>query len=335
MDYSNVINNEKKESIETKGKCLFDSIRNINVLKKVLNNLDEKKSLDIIKYNEKIKHRLNVNINDYLELLPIEIEIKPFQNGAGKFININEKDKAYFHIYFNNDKEEKKTTYFEVSDKVEKIRIIIDHQIKSFNGLFRSCRVNESIKFIKFYRNDITDMSNMFFECLSLKELNLSNFNTRNVTDMSNMFFACLSLKELNLSNLNMKNVTNMCYMFFGCTLKKINLSKFDFNKITNMRGMFYECRSLEEINFANSKTDNLIDISYMFYKCSSLKRIDISNFNTNQVKYMRRMFYKCSSLVELKISDFNINNVSEANDAWGMFDDCPDEIKKKFQNIK
>ena len=81
--------------------------------------------------------------------------------------------------------------YIDEEDKVTKIKIIIDYQVKSFKDLFYECKCIESINFKKFYRNNITDMSGMFFECSSLKELNLNNFNTNNVTDMSCMFYKC------------------------------------------------------------------------------------------------------------------------------------------------
>ena len=53
---------------------------------------------------------MNININDYKEYSekysPIEIEIKLMENEYGKFINIKEEDKKYYHIYFNNNEEE-------------------------------------------------------------------------------------------------------------------------------------------------------------------------------------------------------------------------------------
>ena len=89
---------------------------------------------------------------------PIEIEIIPIKNKFGKFIDIIDIDKKYFHIYFNNNKEEIKTTNLTEKDKVSIINIIIDHQIKSFLGLFSACECIESINFKKYYRNNITDM---------------------------------------------------------------------------------------------------------------------------------------------------------------------------------
>ena len=94
-------------------------------------------------------------------------------------------------LYFNNNKEEIKRNYLNKNDNVEKLKIIIDNQIKSFEGLFQYCKIVEYICFKKFCRNNVTDMRFMFNECSSLKELNLSNFNTNNVTNMNGMFSRC------------------------------------------------------------------------------------------------------------------------------------------------
>ena len=82
-----------------------------------------------------------MNIKNYQEYsqtyTPIEIEIIPIKNTNSKIININNKeDEKYFHIYIDNNKEEIKTPYLTKEDKFSKVRIIIEHQIKSFFGLF-------------------------------------------------------------------------------------------------------------------------------------------------------------------------------------------------------
>ena len=56
------------------------------------------------------------------------------------------------------------------NEKISKLKIIIDYQIKSFNGLFKYCGCIEYMHFKKFHRNNINNMSDMFFECSSLKE---------------------------------------------------------------------------------------------------------------------------------------------------------------------
>ena len=40
-------------------------------------------------------------------------------------------------------------------DKITKIKIIIDYQVKSFKGFFFFCKCIESINFKKFYRNKL------------------------------------------------------------------------------------------------------------------------------------------------------------------------------------
>ena len=138
-------------------------------------------SLKIIKCNINIQKRLNININNYKDFSEkfssIELDIIPIQNEYGPFIKIKEENKKYFHIYFNNNKEEIKKTELNKEDKVSKINITIDYQIESFYNLFYYCKCIESINFKKFYRNNITDMGFMFIGCSSLKELYLNNFN--------------------------------------------------------------------------------------------------------------------------------------------------------------
>ena len=174
-------------------------------------NINKKKSLKIVKYNKKIQNRLNLDVKDYKEYSEIEVEII-LTNGYGKFININKNDKFY-HIYFNDNKEEIKNEYeINYPDKVTKIKIIIDYQVKSFGYLFYYCECIESINFKKFYRNNITNMGGMFYYCSSLKELNLNNFNTNNVTDMSNMFTGCSDDLKRKIKSEN-KNIEDEAFL--------------------------------------------------------------------------------------------------------------------------
>ena len=83
----------------------------------------------------------------------------------GKFINISEEDEKYYHIYFNDNKEEIKRKNINKNDEVRKIKIIIDSEIKSFSKLFYGCKWIESINFKKFLRKNITNMSCMSYEC--------------------------------------------------------------------------------------------------------------------------------------------------------------------------
>ena len=65
--------------------------------------------------------------------------------------------------------------YIEEEDKVTRIKIIIDYQVKSFKDLFYECKCIESINFKKFYRNNITDMRCMFFRCSEELKMKIRN----------------------------------------------------------------------------------------------------------------------------------------------------------------
>ena len=275
-------------------KTIFDNLKTDYFLQILFNNLLKKKSLDIIKYNKNIKDRINISITDYKEyseiFSSIELEIIPVNNIYNNFININEGNKMYIHIYFSDNKDEIKRNYLEENEQIKIIKIIIDYPVKSFENLFLCCKCIESIKFKKFYRNNITTMGHMFCGCSLLKELNFTNFNTNNVTNMIGMFQQCSSLKELNLSNFNTNNVINMRCMFYGCS-------------------------TLNELNLSNFNTDNVTDMESMFSLCSSLKELNLSNFNTNKVTNMGSMFSGCSDKFQMEIKSQYKNINEEAFD--------------------
>ena len=148
MKFCNISNNKKEELKQMKSKDKFENLKRNYFLQKIFDNLKRKKSLEIIKYNKNIQNRINLRINDYKEYSEIyssiEIEIIPLKNTYGEFININEENKSYYHIYFNNDKEEIKRNYIK-DDNIKNINIIIDYQIKSFKELFYNCDCIKSI----------------------------------------------------------------------------------------------------------------------------------------------------------------------------------------------
>ena len=305
------------KSYNTSKNNLLKKVRSNWLLKEIFDNLQNNKSLEIIKYNKNIQERLEIGINDYKnEYLKIEIEIFPKKYRGKKRIKIinipSEVNKSHYHIYFNNNLTETKTTYFTGSDNITKIRIILDNEFKSFNKLFYYCRHIEKINFKKFNRKDIIDMSEMFSFCSKLKEINFYNFNTSNVSYMNFMFFKCVSLEKLNLSNFNTNNVTNMCHMFHYCkSLKELNLSNFNTINVINMSYMFCDCRSLKELNLSNFKTNNVKDIGLMFCGCRSLEELNLLNFNTNNITSMIGPFCGCSDKLIMKIKNQykNIND--------------------------
>ena len=156
---------------ETKEKQKQSKDRLINIQidyfwKKLFNNLERKKALNMVKFNKNIRERINININDYKEYLEkyssIEIEIKPVNNIFGKFINFKEEDENNCHIYFNNNKKEIKRNYINKDEHIKIIKIIIDHQVESFEDLFLDCNCISIINFKKFNRNNINNMIGMY-----------------------------------------------------------------------------------------------------------------------------------------------------------------------------
>ena len=133
MNPSNELSKEKAELNKIESKDLLKKLKSDYFLQKLFYNLLKKKSLDIIKYNKKIKERINISIKDYKEYSEIyssiEIEIKPINNKYGKFISMNENE-LYYHIYFNDNKEEIKRNYLKENENVSKLKIIINYQIK-------------------------------------------------------------------------------------------------------------------------------------------------------------------------------------------------------------
>ena len=157
MNSENISNKLKKELNINKSKVNLENLRSDYFLQRIFDNIKRNRSLEIIKNNKQIQKRLNISIKDYKEYYelytPIEIEIIPiipYKSQFEKFIN--NYNKEYIHIYFNDDKKETKRKFLLKNDICDKITIIIDHQIKSFEKLFYECKCIESLFFKKFHR---------------------------------------------------------------------------------------------------------------------------------------------------------------------------------------
>ena len=100
-------------------------IRSKYILKEIFDHIKKGNFYKIIQYNKSFQNRLEIGILDfkkYSEL--IEIELIPLNKETkNKFINIQEKDKPYFHIYFNDNINETRRNYFTKDDKINKFYI--------------------------------------------------------------------------------------------------------------------------------------------------------------------------------------------------------------------
>ena len=341
MDPNSKISNVQNTDLKIdQSNSILQNIKSNYFLERIYNNILKKKSLEIVKYNKKIQNRINLSIKDYKEysekFSSIEIEIIPCNNQYGQFINIKEDEKLFYHIFINDNKEEKENKYsINEEDKVTKIRIVIDYQVKSFEDLFKNCKCIQYINFKKFNRNNIDNMSYMFYECSLMEELNLSNFDSSNVIDMRFMFNKCHKLKEIKgINNFNTSKVTNMKAMFNECNeLEYLDLSNFDTSSVTDMGFMFNNCHKLKEIKGINNfNTSEVTNMSAMFQECYELEYLNLSNFNTHNVTDMEAMFNNCHKLKEIKgINNFDLTNVKNKNNIFNGCNNLNQIILSKF----
>ena len=106
------------ESKDTTSKVEEQGLKNVKshyIILKFFEYLTERKYLETIRYNKSIQKRINININHYKAYTEtkttktsIELDIIPKKVKYGEFININEEDKKYFHIYFNDNKKKER-----------------------------------------------------------------------------------------------------------------------------------------------------------------------------------------------------------------------------------
>ena len=296
--------------MDFKGIKLKNKLENINgdfFLKLLFTNLLKEKKLDLIKYNKNLQKRFNINLNDYKDYSeiysPIEIEIITVEKKYGNFINILKKEEEkYFHIFFNDSKDEIKRNYLNENDKTTKIRVVIDYKIISFYQLFFKCKCIESIIFKKFNRKNINNMSRMFYGCSFLKEIKLFKFKTNNITDMSYMFSYCSLLKELDLSNFDIFKVINFSFMFYKCSsLTKIILSNLNINKnMIYMTYIFFKSLSKNGSNISDINCNNKVGMSYLLGESSIIREENISNLNFEFSIDSSDMFFGCPNVLKI-----------------------------------
>ena len=117
------------------------NIKSNLIMKKIFAYMDKPKLMKIINHNKILQKRLNLSLEKYKEyfeiLSPIIIEINIAENNHGLFINAHNN---YFHAYFDDNKKEIKRNRINEWENAKKIKVIINYQIKSFEGLFEECR---------------------------------------------------------------------------------------------------------------------------------------------------------------------------------------------------
>ena len=117
-----------------------------------------------------------------------------------------------------------------------------------FEGCMGDTKELEDLKFPA----DYTDFSGMFKNCKIIDTLVLSSWDVSNIKDLSYMFYGCYSLTAI--PHLNTSTATNMSNMFYEC-YSLTAVPQLDTSAVTNMRSMFSACYSLTAIAFNGSVT--------------------------------------------------------------------------------
>ena len=149
-----------KEIINFKNNSSLNNIKSDYIMKSIFNNLKIDKLLKLINHNKKLQKRINKDLDDYKkeymkQYLQIIIEANPSKYNKGKIININKINESYYHLYFNDCKNETKKKIIHKGEKISKIKIVIDKEIKTLSKLFQSIRCITKISFIRFNRKDL------------------------------------------------------------------------------------------------------------------------------------------------------------------------------------
>ena len=103
-------------------KVFLVKVKSKYILKKIFDNLQKRKKLELIRYNKYFQNKLNKSLEDYKkEHCIIEIEIIPRQNKSCKIINIPKKYDSYYHIYLNDNDNESETKIKRINKNLTRI----------------------------------------------------------------------------------------------------------------------------------------------------------------------------------------------------------------------
>ena len=128
---------------------MLKKIRSNFIIQKIFYHINQKSYLHLIKFNYRLQRRLNKSIEDYKIYNQIEIEL--ILNNRLKlkniFVNVEENNKNFIHIYINKDTLSDKN-FFTKFETIKNIKIVLDMEITSLKSLFKDCICIEEIKFI-------------------------------------------------------------------------------------------------------------------------------------------------------------------------------------------
>ena len=106
--------------------AIFSKIKSKYIMNKILAVIQKEKKLKLIKYSKHIQKKIGLSSLDYKNFAEtIKLEIQLTEKSYGKFINIKEEDKRYYHIYFwKIKKSEGKNIYLMMKKKQKGITLL-------------------------------------------------------------------------------------------------------------------------------------------------------------------------------------------------------------------
>ena len=304
-------------------KCSINNIKSDYILKNIFDfHNNERKKLNLIKYNKNLQRKLNININNYRRYRYIIFYVEG-QNKNVKFIN--------FYNKKSNDIIIKNTNVPRFK------RILVNTYNLRLMGLFFKLEGILSVRIIKLFNDNSLwngkqyNLCNLFHGCTNLKQIIFQNDNKFLLENGNEMFKDCENLEKIEgLENLETYIVKNIRELFMNCrSLTSIKgIEKWKLKYVKNMSSMFENCTSLTTLpdiskwKFRTYYEADYLNMSGLFKNCSSLISLpDISNWNTNRVDLMNEMFYGCKSLTILP-------DISKWDTSWletteSMFENC------------
>jgi len=273
------------ENNENNQLCNVSKIKSNFILKRVFTNLQTKKKLDICKYNKRIKGKVNIDIEDYID-----------------------RSRTIITFTVENDK------YF--IKQVPLFNIIISNDI--YNQ-FIAIKKNIGEKYAKEYLKQYTKDYNLYLNNKKIEfEVRPRILTIREKDKNCYMHFShypvifckysiCIGESKFRLK-IN-RNIHNLTALFANCN-RTINFQvENSKDNLTNLNAMFYGCKKVQYFDLKNLNTTNVRSFSDMFCQNKNITYLNISNFNTGHAITVRRMFGSCSSLKILHLNNLVITN--------------------------
>ena len=337
----NKLNNIDETSIKYQKEKI--NIKNPNILK--INNLKSKSNLKmpnnmiflllIIIYAQIYTSKINKKIRNLNFDWEIYLKIK----GVGEQSILSDQRDGNMSfkslpniILANGNWQNVDYKIYDLTEEINNITLIWDHQITNCNLMFSGLSNIIEIDLSNFDSSGVTNMLKMFKDCISLTSINLNNFNTEQVRDMRDLFYNCSSLTSLDLKSFNTSKVSKMHQMFSGClSLTSLNLSHFSTSLVDDMQKMFKDCKRLQYLDISNFDTSSVSNMDRMFASCRELISLDLKSFETSGVKKMEQMFYNCKKIQSLDLSNFDTKKISSMS---SMFNGCSSLISLDLNNF-